>query len=161
MKRYIIYAIVVVLVMVANQADARIDPALRLLICVAGLALLMLIAFLGWLKQKRGNDAKPIISVQAEVTGRRTQVEKRGKYHVRVCYLTFTTQDGSVLAFEVSELEFSRMDMGERGKLEYRGYEYLGLRRYDLGEMAPVVQPEEGAPSRRRAEGVLTHELEE
>ena len=75
----------------------------------------------------------------------------------------FTTQDGSTLEFEVSELEYGRMDNGETGTLEYRGWEYLGLRRYDLGTMEPVVEKEAGradAPSATE-KGILTHELEE
>ena len=67
--------------------------------------------------------------------------------------------------FEVSELEFSRLGMGESGTLEFRGWEYLGLRRYDLGDMellaAPDVQAERPADAAvRKVEGVLTHELE-
>ena len=54
--------------------------------------------------------------------------------------------------------------MGEEGTLEYRVWQYLGLRRYDLGGMAPVIQPEdqkEPDPPAEKLNGILTHELEE
>ena len=168
LKRIVMYAIAVVVVLVCNQPGIA-DPSMRLLIALVGFALLFLIGFLESRRQKRENDDKPIVSVKAEVTGRRTQVEKRGKFHVRVHYLTFTTGDGSVLEFEVSELEFGRFAMNERGTLQYRGWQYLGLRRYDLSGMEPLVQPEaargDSTPAENttapRQTGILTHELEE
>ena len=163
MKRFLMYAVAVVIVLVCNQPDTAADPTTRLIVGLAGFALLLLLGALEWRRHKRKNDARPIVSVRAEVTGRRSVMELRGKYHVRVYYLTFTTQDGSTLEFEVSELEYGRMDNGETGTLEYRGWEYLGLRRYDLGTMEPVVEKEAGradAPSATE-KGILTHELEE
>lgn len=174
-RRIAMYAIALAVVWVSSQPEIA-DPSTRLLIALGSLSVMFLIGFVEERRQKRENDAKPIISVRAEVTGRRSIMEKRGKYHVRVYYLTFTTQDGSTLEFEVSELEYGRLDDGECGTLEYRGWEYLGLRRYDLGDMEPVVHPErdekrsapveslqtvtEEAPV-RKMDGILTHELEE
>lgn len=152
MKRFILYALMVVLVLVCRPLVEMAEPSLQLLVGLIVASLILLICFITWHSQKRENDAKPIISVQAEVTGRRYNMEKRGKYHVRVHYLTFTTEDGSNLEFEVSELEFGRFEIGERGKLEYRGWEYLGLRRYDLGEMESVAEQENGIPTRRQEE---------
>lgn len=171
MKRFVMYALAVAIVLVCNQPDSVIDPSARLLTGLVGFALLFLLGLLEWRRHKHENDSKPVVSVRAEVTGRRSVMEKRGKYHVRVYYLTFSTEDGSTLEFEVSDLEFGRMDNGEKGTLEYRGWEYLGLRRYDLGKMEPVVEPEreDGYASADEAEdasvrkvnGVMTHELEE
>lgn len=162
MRRIVMYAIAVAVVLLCNQPEIA-DSWTRLLIALAGFALLFLIGVVEVRRQKRENDAKPIVSVRAEVTGRRSVMVKRGRSHVRVYYLTFTTEDGSMLEFEVSELEYGRMDNGEHGTLEYRGWEYLGLRRYDLGTMEPVVEKEAGrtdAPSATE-KGFLTHELEE
>ena len=169
------YTIALAVLWVCNQPGIA-EPSTRLLIALGCFSVMFLIGFVEERRHKRENDAKPIVSVRAEVTSRRSIMVKRGRYHVRVYYLTFTTQDGSTLEFEVSELEFNRMDDGERGTLEYRGWEYLGLRRYDLGDMEPVVQPERDDASLRNAEatqdddgeapvrkvdGILTHELDE
>ena len=56
------------------------------------------------------------------------------------------------------------IELVTEGTLEYRGWQYLGLRRYDLGGMAPVIQPEHQVVPDVPAEkvnGILTHELEE
>lgn len=117
-------------------------------------------------RRKVANDKLPVTSVRARVVNRRTAVVGRGRTRRQVWYLSFQTEEDEFLEFQVSEIEYGRFEDGEAGTLEYRGWEYLGLRRYDLGDMKPVVQPERDVPcaeiqSGNKADGILTHELEE
>ena len=146
------------------QPDEVVSLPVRLLVFLIGFGLIGLMQYLQERREQAENDAKPVISVKAAVSGRRSMMVGSRKHRRMAYYLTFRTEDGSQLEFEVSELEFGRHEMGEEGTLEYRGWQYLGLRRYDLGGMAPVIQPEdqkEPDPPAEKLNGILTHELEE
>lgn len=93
------------------------------------------------LEQRRRRDVnvmRTITAVQAKVVARRIDWVGSERCRRRAYYLRFATDTGESLEFEVSEIEYSRFEDGESGTLEYRGNEYLGLRRYDLGELKPV-----------------------
>lgn len=154
-----------VAVLVFIQPEETVSMPVRLLVFLVGGGLLALLDYLQRRREKRENDAKPLTSIPARVTDRRSIMVGKGRYRRKAYYLTFTTEDGSMHEFEVSELEFSRLGMGESGTLEFRGWEYLGLRRYDLGDVEPVAAPDVQAErpadaAVRKVEGVLTHELE-
>lgn len=169
--RFLNFVIGTVTAIVFLQPEEKISLPIRILVFLIGAGLIFLLEIVSDRKRKKENDAKPLVSVRARVTNRRSIMVGRGRYRHMAYYLTFTTEDGSTMEFEVSELEFSRLGMGEEGTLEYRGWQYLGLRRYDLGKMAPVVaspeatkqaaeaaQPSAGG---QKTNGVMTHELED
>lgn len=170
MKRILNFLIGSILFVIFIQPDEVVSLPVRLLVFLIGFVLLALLDQVEQRRIRRENDAKPITSVKASVTGRRSMMVGSRKRRRMAYYLTFTTEDGSSLEYEVSELEFGRLGMGESGTLEYRGWQYLGLRRYDLGKMEPVAEPEEerctndaehNGEAVRRVNGVLAHELEE
>lgn len=117
-------------------------------------------------RRKAANNKLPVISVRARVVSRRIAIDGYGKTRRKVWYLTFQTQEDQFIEFEVSEIEYGRFEDGEAGTLEYRGREYLGMCRYDLGDMKPVVQPDQpetlsdGAELPSESAGILTHEIE-
>jgi len=164
MKRILNLLIGTVTFAIFVQPDEVVSLPVRLLVFLIGFGLIGLMKYLQERRERAENDAKPVISVKAAVSGRRSMMVGSRKHRRMAYYLTFRTEDGSQLEFEVSELEFGRHEMGEEGTLEYRGWQYLGLRRYDLGGMAPVIQPEhqvEPDVPAEKANGILTHELEE
>lgn len=153
-------------IVIASMPDDVISFPMRLL----GFLVCWSIGFgagvLAYRRRKAANEKLPVISVRACVVSRRMDVIGQGKTRRKVWYLTFQTSEDKLIEFEVSEIEYGRFEDGESGTLEYRGWEYLGMRRYDLGDMKPVVQPErtEQLPEVRSAEktqGILTHELED
>lgn len=101
----------------------------------AGISLLLLDA-----RRRRWKNAQqPRQSVTAQVIGHRMQAAGKDSYRRMLYYVSFRTEAGEQLEFEVSEIEWNRLECGEKGVLEYQGWQYLGLRRYDLGDMKPVA----------------------
>lgn len=90
-------------------------------------------------RRRRKNAQKPRQSVAAQVIGHRMQAAGKDSYRRMLYYVSFRTEAGEQLEFEVSEIEWNRLECGEKGVLEYQGWQYLGLRRYDLGDMKPVA----------------------
>lgn len=90
-------------------------------------------------RRRRKNAQKPRQSVAAQVIGHRMQAAGKDSYRRVLYYVSFRTEAGEQLEFEVSEIEWNRLECGEKGVLEYQGWQYLGLRRYDLGDMKPVA----------------------
>lgn len=100
-----------------------------------GLGLLLLDAR----RRRRKNAQEPRQSVAAQVIGHRMQAAGKDSYRRMLYYVSFRTEAGEQLEFEVSEIEWNRLECGEKGVPEYQGWQYLGLRRYDLGDMKPVA----------------------
>lgn len=106
------------------------------LMCLGvGMGLLLLDAR----RRRRKNAQKPRQSVAAQVIGHRMQAAGKDSYRRMLYYVSFRTEAGEQLEFEVSEIEWNRLECGEKGVLEYQGWQYLGLRRYVLGDMKPVA----------------------
>lgn len=112
-------------------------------------------------------------------------------YYVTRCYLTFKTADGQVAEFEVSEMDYDDFDIGETDLLRYRGWEFLSFGVKDKSHIKPMAPlPEEydcieeeeslcdkaaaflskltdrsrqknGESAAEKADGILTHELDE
>lgn len=143
MMRLLNFVIGTVAVVFFLMPEEQVALPVRMAVFLVGCGLLALLDHLQRRREKRANAARPIVSVRAEVCSRRSMWVGSKRHRRLAYYLTFRTEDGSELEFEVSELEFSRLGMGESGTLEYQGWQYLGLRRYDLGRMTPVVQMEE------------------
>ncbi len=90
-------------------------------------------------RRRRKNAQKPRQSVAAQVVGHRMQAAGKDSYRRMLYYVSFRTEAGEQLEFEVSEIEWNCLECGEKGVLEYQGWQYLGLRRCDLGDMKPVA----------------------
>lgn len=101
----------------------------------AGIGLVLLDAR----RRRRKNAQQPHQSIAAQVTGHRMQAAGKDSYRRMLYYVSFRTEAGEQLEFEVGEIEWNRLECGEKGVLEYQGWQYLGLRRYDLGDMKPLA----------------------
>lgn len=107
------------------------------------------------------------------------------------CYITFKATDGQVAEFEVSEIDYDDFDIGETDLLRYRGLEFLSFGVKDKSHIKPMAPlPEEydyieeeeslrdkaaaflsmltdrsrqknGESAAEKADGILTHELDE
>lgn len=141
--------------------------------------------------RRRDNQRKPVITVEAKVVSHRTMRERVGRRNVIRYYITFKTADGELLEFSVSQIDFEDFDVGATGPLRYRGWEFLSFGVKDKSHITPMAPlPEEydrveeeeslrdkaasflsGLADRTRrespvnaddkADGVLTHELDE
>ena len=116
-----------------------------------GIALLGVGILLGILEdrqRRRENTEKPIITEEATVLSRRTTTERVGRRrHVTLYWLTFRTEDGERLEFNVSQLVYEDYDDGETGPLRYRGWEFLSFGVKDKSDFEPMAPlPEEYEP---------------
>lgn len=171
MRGFLMAVILFAGVVIMNLPDDVLALPLRLLgflICWCTFALG------GWLyyrRRKAANDRLPVTSVRARVIGRRTDMVGPAKTRRKAYYLKFQPEEGETLEFEVSGIEYGRFDDGDSGRLDYRGWEYLGMRRYDLGDMTPVTRTTTGADDAAeraaadapvsKADGMPDHEREE
>lgn len=76
----------------------------------------------------RANQRMPLVCVEAALVNHRQVYEGR----VPTCkasYLTFETEHGEQLEFEVSREEFERIQLGAKGPLSYRGALYVSFRK--------------------------------
>ncbi len=90
------------------------------------------------------NVKQPIVAVEASVCSRRMTTERAGKQHVTRYWLTFRTEDGKRLEFNVSQLVYEDFDDGEAGPLRYRGWEFLSFGVKDKSDFKPMAPlPEE------------------
>ena len=88
-----------------------------------------------WLKKRiwlRVNQKKPIVCVEAKLVNHRQQFSGSRGTHYEKSFLTFRLdQSGEEIEFEVPRSEFSRIQLGARGPLEYRGWQFLSFRRHE------------------------------
>lgn len=99
----------------------------------------------------RRNAAKPVTSVRATVVKRRVEKIRSVSRHVHTCYrckyyVTYKTDDGDEMEFEVSEVEYDAYHSGRRGQLTYRTWEYLGFcpdRKEEAERCIPVAFADE------------------
>lgn len=112
-------------------------------------------------------------------------------YYVIRCYITFKTADGQVVEFEVSEIDYDDFDIGETDLLRYRGWEFLSFgvkdkshikpmaplpEEYDcieeeeslrekaagfLSKMTERMRQEKPEAAAEKADGIMTHDLDE
>ena len=101
--------------------------------CVAAAFMLIPVCLLlFWLQKRlwlRMNQRQPIICVEATLVNRRQVYEGTRNSHCKTSFLTFETEDGAQLEFEVSREDFDRIQIGVKGPLEYRGRLYVSFRR--------------------------------
>ena len=109
---------------VCNQIWS-VHPALCVIIAIAVLGLLFWLQKRLWL---RANQRLPLTCVQATLVNHRQVYEGAQMSHYKASFLTFETEDGAQLEFEVIREEFDRIQIGAKGPLEYRGGMYRGFR---------------------------------
>lgn len=108
-------------------------------------ALMIGIALLCGFFEDRVNQRKPIITVEAKVVSHhKLRVRVGRNQSVMRYYITFKTEDGQVVEFKVSEIDYDDFDLGETGPLRYRGWEFLSFGVKDKSHIKPLAPlPEE------------------
>ena len=119
-------------VVIMNLPDDVLPLPWRVLGSAVCFGVFLLTALLDYRRRKKANDKLPITAVSATVVGRRIELVGPSSIRRRAYFLSFRTEAGETLEFEVSEIDYGRFDDGDSGTLEYRGWQYLGMRRYDL-----------------------------
>lgn len=136
---------------ILSLSDEQVSILVKLLVFTVCWGGVILLTELEKRQRLQKNAERPIVTIRAKVADRRSITRGTGKYKRRFCFLTFVLSVGDERKeFEVSEAEAKRYPIGEEGYLQYRGWQYLGFRRYLLEEA-------EG----KTPEGILLHELEE
>ena len=85
--------------------------------------------------QWRRNNAAPVLTVEAGVVAKRTQVSRRaGADHDMMdgftsYYATFEVESGSRMELAVSGEEYGMLAEGDRGRLTFQGTRYKGFER--------------------------------
>lgn len=117
-------------------------PGFFVLITCVILGMLVYLTLKG-MKEKRANDAAPIVTVDAKVKAKRIAVHHSAhqqsmngvplmaKSHHTTYYATFALEDDQRLELQISEGQFQRLTEGERGKLTYQRKRF---HRFERGE---------------------------
>lgn len=85
--------------------------------------------------QWRRNNASPVLTVEAEVVAKRTQVRRRAGVNHGMTggftsyYATFEVESGSRMELAVSGEEYGMLAEGDRGRLTFQGTRYKGFER--------------------------------
>ena len=92
-------------------------------------------------KEKRANDAAPVLTVEALVKTKRMDTyhtsptydgdghrTSSGSYHTSY-YATFEVESGDRLELQVSDYEYGQLDEGDRGKLTFQRKRFLQFER--------------------------------
>ena len=114
-----------------------------------GGACVLLAVMCGFLEdrmKRQANRQKPIVAVEATVLSHRTVRERMGRSsnYVINYYVSFRTADGTRLEFNVSQLDYEDLDVGETGPLRYRGWQFLSFGVKDKSAIKPMAPlPEE------------------
>lgn len=119
---------------------------------LGGSLLIGLALFLGWLAdrvRRKENQKNPITTVDATVVSHRVETHRSRSMTTYRYYVTFRPEDGSPnVEFEVSEIDFDDFDIGEKGPLRYRTWEFLSFNLPDRSDMKPLAPlPEEYEPA--------------
>ena len=78
----------------------------------------------------RQDNASPVLTVPAKITGKRTQVSGGRNTMAATCYYaTFEVESGDRLEFWVSGREYGMLAEGDHGKLTFQGTRYKGFER--------------------------------
>lgn len=83
------------------------------------------------------NNKQPVLSVDARLIGKRTDVRHRHNTHDghmhshadTTYYVTFEVESGDRLEFRVAGNEYGQLAEGDTGKLTFQGTRYLGFQR--------------------------------
>lgn len=86
-------------------------------------------------KQWNKNNNSPVLSVDAQVVAKRTQVSHHHHQNNQVAgtfttyYATFQVESGDRMEFAIRGTEYGLLAEGDRGKLTFQGTRYLGFQR--------------------------------
>ncbi len=92
----------------------------------------------GGLSRWHRNERSPVLTVEAQVVTRRTNVGYRGageeagssyRHRYTDYYVTFQVESGDRMELEVAGEEYGLLVEGDRGKLTFQGKRYLGFQR--------------------------------
>jgi len=85
------------------------------------------------LREKRQNDNAPRLTVEARVTGRRSETTHHHDQNTNVThtstdyYATFEVESGDRMEFRISGPEYGQLAEGDEGRLSFQGTRYLGF----------------------------------
>lgn len=93
------------------------------------------------LREKRKNDASPVLTVEACVVSKRGDVHISHHHHgdnlamshtssSTTYYVTFEVESGDRMEFHLSGSEYGQLVEGDRGRLTFQGTRYLGFERH-------------------------------
>lgn len=98
-------------------------------------------AIVNGVKEKRANDAAPVLTVEAVVKTKRMDTYRSsptydgeghrtssGTYHTTY-YATFEVESGDRLELQVSDYEYGQLAEGDRGKLTFQRKRFLKFER--------------------------------
>lgn len=92
-------------------------------------------------KQWKSNNASPVLTVDAKVTAKRTDVSYHthqagandmggaSSFHTSTYYATFEVAGGDRMEFRVRDTEYGMLAENDTGKLTFQGTRYLGFER--------------------------------
>lgn len=92
-------------------------------------------------KEKRANDASPVLEVEATVSAKRTHVSgvsnwgtdgdlsSGGLRSYTTYYVTFQVRSGDRMELQVSDRDYGQLVEGDFGKLTFQGTRYLEFKR--------------------------------
>ena len=93
-----------------------------------------LFVIISGLLQWNKNNRSPVLTVEAKVVSRRTDVSRRHHRHDNAAmhtststwyYVTFEVESGDRIEFSVSGTEYGLLAEGDEGKLTFRGTRYM------------------------------------
>lgn len=90
------------------------------------------------LAQWSDNNAQPVLTQDARLVAKRTEVSGTHQRGSTSYYLTFELPDGGRREFSVSGSEYGLQAEGDCGQLQFQGTRYLGFTR----NLAPPDEPE-------------------
>jgi len=120
-------------------------PVFTTFIIILVFAVIVFVIFKG-LSQWRGNNASPILTVEASVAAKRTEVNT---YMTRypngmaasdvpsastAHFVTFEVESGDRMELQMSGSEYGMLAEGDFGRLTFQGTRYLGFERRKQGE---------------------------
>lgn len=104
--------------------DVMIDilPVFFILMFLLIFGIILVTAVQG-VRERRANNAVPVLTVEAQVTAKRT--EARRKKARAACYVTFQVRDGEPMELLVPDRTCGRLAEGDKGVLRVQGSRYL------------------------------------
>lgn len=109
----------------------RFEILFTLMFCLV-LGMFVVTAIRG-VSQWNKNNHSPRLSVEAKVTGKRTNVShhhhKNHTSHSTSYYVTFQVESGDRMEFHVTGQEYGMLMEGDAGRLHFQGTRYLGFER--------------------------------
>lgn len=95
--------------------------------------LILVTSFMKSFKEKKRNDQSPVLTVDAIIIDKYTDVSshrtREHRHYNTTFYVTFEVPSGDRLVLEVSETDYGYLIVHDKGKLTFQGSRYLGFER--------------------------------